>query len=288
MKYVCIDNDAVAELVSGRQYQSIDFQEGERLIKGLRSDIQFATRIRNIFFFQDSESVFIVTSGQWKQKRFLVIDCETSSLFNTLPAEDSLTSFQKLLRFCIKYWTNGAYSKSEKIISGTTKAVVFPLPFAANAPFRIAIERQPLKDRLKKRDMDGRFLLVYKAGTEGGDSATETVEETNFRRAFDRLPSIYEKATALTNTFSQEPREGEMTTTDLTSDRKLTIPSGLPFVDWLPLLTAQQRKFIFSPPRPLTHSEAQQAQGRPFVLCSRQAGCCSSTSIRGSRSMLSS
>ncbi|UWQ77489.1 UvrD-helicase domain-containing protein [Leisingera sp. M658] len=246
MKYVCIDDGALAEFISGREYQSIDFEEGDRLIQALTKNFKLVAQMKRIVFIQDKEGVFFTTPGAWKKKRYLVIDCEQSSLFTELRSGESLQSFQKLMRFCAKYWSGGTLNKSEKIVSGTSKAVIFPLPYSTK-PYRIAIEREPMNDRLKKRDMDGHFLLVYKTGWEGADSATEVADETNFRRVFERLPEVYSDTAKIVESGAARRSDAQVVSTTLKGrvDGKRSVHT--PFDDWLPQLTKQQANFIFAP-----------------------------------------
>jgi hypothetical protein len=246
MKYVCIDDGAVAELISGRNFQSVDFDEGAELISSLAGLGAFMVKSGRITHFQDADGVFLTTAGPWKRKKYLVIDCEQSQIFSQLPKSESLVSFQKLLRFCAKLWTNGIYNHSEKIITGTSKAVLFPLNFAANSRFRITIEREPAKERLSKRDMSGRFLLVYKSGTDGADSATETADDLNLRKAFDRLPDVYREIQKTVVDSSKVSDGRQLASTNLDGSPKSSRSAHMPFEQWLPLLTGQQRKFIWA------------------------------------------
>jgi hypothetical protein len=248
MKYICIDNGSVEELVSGRDYQSVDFERADQLIQGLKGKVSLVRRIGKIIVYQDEEGVFLTTLGLWKDKKYLVIDCEKSSLFTQLKSADSLTAFQKLLRFCVKLWSGGSvYNKNERIVTGTSKAIVFPMPFIERDPFRIAIEREPMKDRLNKRDMGGRFLLVYKSGTSHADSSTEEADETNFRKAFERLQSIYSEIPKMESEVLAMQFGSQVTSTDLSGSLGNPRSSHLPFLDWLPLLSKQQHKFINAP-----------------------------------------
>lgn len=246
MKYVCIDDGALAELISGRQYQSIDFEEGDRLFQALKGNFKFVAKMKNIVFFQDKEGVFFTTPGPWRRKKYLVIDCDQSSLFTELRSGESLQSFQKLMRFCAKYWSGGTLNKSEKIVSGTSKAVIFPLPYSSK-PYRIAIEREPMNDRLKKRDMDGHFLLVYKTGWEGADSASEVADEINFRRVFDRLADVYLETAKIAENVTDTRRDSQVVSTTLSENLAGKRSVHTPFDDWLPELTKQQFKFISAP-----------------------------------------
>ena len=97
MRYICIDDGAVQELISGREYQSIDFQEGAHLVNALTGNVQFLIKQKRIVRFQDKEGVFLTTTGSWKSKKYVVIDCDQSALFSQLRLDESLTSFQKTL-----------------------------------------------------------------------------------------------------------------------------------------------------------------------------------------------
>lgn len=247
MRYVCIDDGAVAELISGRQYQSIDFEEGDKLIQALSGRLKFFAHIGSITLFQDKEGAFLTTTGPWKKKKYLVIDCEQSSLFTQLRANESLISFQKLLRFCTKYWSNGIFTNSEKLISGTSKAVIFPMPFSSGTAFRIALEREPSQARLMKRDMDGHFLLVYKSGREKADSSKEIADETVFKSVFDRLQSVYAEVNSATQNRPTDFYNDQVNSTDIVGDFKSSRSILMPYKDWLPVLTNRQRKFVFAP-----------------------------------------
>ena len=245
MKYICIDDGAIYELISGKEYQSIDFEEGDHLIGALSGELRFETKLRSIVPIQNEEGVFLTTSGSWKEKKYLVIDCTQSSLFTKLHSGKSLQSFQKLLRFCSKYWTGNVLNNSELRIPGTSKAVVFPLQYS-DKPYRITIEREPSKERLQKRDMAGCFMLVYKSGWQGGDSATEKADETNFRKVLKCLPSVYSSAEKI-NLENKEITSGnQLDSTDLGSRFNNPKSAFMPFKEWMPRLTARQNEFVTS------------------------------------------
>ena len=247
MRYICIDDGAVNELISGREYQSMDFQEGARLINALSGNVRFLMKQKKIVLFQDKEGAFLTTRGFWKSKKFVVIDCKQSELFSQLSLDQSLTSFQKLLRFCTKYWTNRTFNNSEKIIQGTSKAILFPLPYENDAPFRVAIERYPLRERLKKRQMDGHFLLVYKSGRHAGNSATETADETTFRRVYNSLSEVYDTVSNTVSRLDQTQDAEHLASTDLSDTPGVLKPIQIPLKKWFPNLTEYQSKFVFAP-----------------------------------------
>ena len=259
MKYVCIDNGAVEELISGRVYQSIDFSEGMELLELLSSRkpdssnirIELLKRIGRCVISISKDYVFISTEGHWKKKKFLIIDSETSKLFSSLPKSDTLVSFQKLLRFCIKYWSNdGNFNRSEHIVKDSSKAVLYPLPDSKGGvgqSFRIVVEREPDKHRLKSRDMDGQFLLAYETCNAPKDYEADAVGLTNFRKALEEIPKSYnslpEKLSSTNNGNSSSPTFG----TSLDDMQNLSsLRSFLPFSSWLQHLTRKQMDFVTS------------------------------------------
>ena len=245
MKYVCIDDGAVSELISGREYQSIDFEAGDKLISGLSGKVELIAKLKDIVLLQDLDGAFLTTKGSWKQKKYVVIDCETSSLFTQLREGESLTSFQKLLRFCSKYWSGSVLNNHEKLISQSSKAIIFPLPISTKSSFRIAVEREPMRERLKKRELDGKFLLVYKSGWESKDSITEKADETNFRKAFERLPDVYKQTSKAIKNIQRDKSEKQLASTQLESPPK-SRPMYFPMGDWMLRATNQQRNFILA------------------------------------------
>ncbi|MGG7644777.1 UvrD-helicase domain-containing protein [Rhodovulum sp. YNF3179] len=267
MKYVCIDDGAVSELISGRHYQSIDFKAGEELIKALSGTVSFVHKLGKVTTFQDEDGVFMTTKGNWKKKKYLVIDCEESLLFTQLRESETLTSFQKLLRFCAKYWNNGIYNNSEKIITGTSKAVVFPLPYSP-VPFRITLEREPLKERLKKRELGGHFLLAYKSGWEGASSPNESPDTANFRKVIGRLSEIYSSLERTAERLEADQPSGSLTSTKLEAPDAAR-PAHMPFEEWLPLLTDKQRAFVFATPEVPHRLQGPAGTGKTLSLLLR-------------------
>lgn len=269
MKFVCIDDGAVTEIISGRGYQSIDFEEGDRLIRSLQGSVTFVAKQGPIVTLQNKEGVFLTTSGNWKEKKFLVIDCETSRLFSQLRSSDSLSSFQKLLRFCAKYWANGVFTQTEKFISGTSKVVLFQSPYSSSSGFRIAIERKPWKERLAKRDMDGKFLLAYKSGNEGANSSEEMADETNFRKVFNRLADTYAEISQISKKIPGQEPSSQIGSTVLDESLDSCRPSHLDFESWRSLITQKQRRFITSDPKAPHRLQGPAGTGKTLALMLR-------------------
>lgn len=254
MKFICIDDGAVRELISGRELQSIDFDDGRRLIERLQGRTQLFKGTGQFIVHLDKDGMYLSTPGPWKMKKYLIIDCEASNVLGFAADSETLTTLQKIFRFCAKFWSgSNVFSSSEKMISGTSKTILFPLPFSNGTGFRVAIEREPMQDRVEKRGMSGRFLLVYKSGYDGANSSTEEASLSNFRKVFDALPAMYD---SLPKKFEMlKEIEQEKTKSSVFDELKIDyppnqLPSGsyLPLVEWLHRLTKQQRDFVLAPP----------------------------------------
>lgn len=253
MKYICIDDGAIAEIISGRQLQSIDFNEGAEFVKTLTGKVEAFKASGAMVMTANSDGLFLSTAGAWKQKKYLVIDCEESGLFASINSSDALTTLQKSFRFCAKYWSgSGAYNSSERMILGTTKTVIFPLGFSKSTGFRVALERDPDPKRLKPRDLAGNFILLYKSGFDGADSAAEVAPLANFKKAVDLLSYVYSSlpkklAAAEAQKAAVAPRK--LTEVMLSDSSPSTLEGAfLPLEHWLNRLTKQQRQFIFAAP----------------------------------------
>ena len=184
MKYAVIDDAAVDEIVANRFLQSTEFEQGKTLLAVLRGEVRAANVSASLRITHLGDGIFITGRTAAQDARYLVVDEEQSGLIRTQNSSDALFSFQKLLRFAKKLWQGLSLTYAEKMITGSSKAVLFPHRYKP-APFRIVIEREPFAERLEKRGQSGKWLLVYKAGHEGGDASREQAGLTNFRKAFE-------------------------------------------------------------------------------------------------------
>ncbi|MEM5478173.1 UvrD-helicase domain-containing protein [Pacificibacter sp. AS14] len=251
MKYVCIDDGAVAEMISGRVFQSIDFQEGAELLAALSTNVEMLAKIGNMICSQTKDTLFLSTVGSWKSKKFLIIDCEQSALFSTLKRAETLTSFQKLLRFCTRFWSgSGQFTRSEHIVRDSTKAILFPLPDSKSAfgsSFRILLETEPDKVRMVKRDCDGKFLFAYNTCEHAPRDKEYEVNYTNFKKAFDAIPELYAKIQSNVQKISTAQKRPPLAETKVPSTNAIhSVRSHLPFSAWIPLLTSPQKAFVMS------------------------------------------
>ena len=251
MRYVLIEESAVDEIVSDRAFQSTEYGPGQGLIEYLRGDRNELALPPQISAVVRKDGVGLFGPSASINSHFLVIDTPQSDLFSSvLPSSECLLAFQKTLRFAKKMWGGLRTNFSEMIPPQSTKAIVFPFPYAAR-PYRVVIEREPWRERLAKRGHKGMFLLVYKAGYDSGDAKKEVADETNFRKAYSQLRDFL--SDAIRGDHPQSATDQDLASLKVTeadfdgiSDRSTIYRS---FSSWLPLLTQSQRDFVESPIR---------------------------------------
>jgi len=269
MKYVVVDDTAVDEIVANRFLQSTEFEQGKTLLAVLRGDVRGAKISASIAITHIGDGVFLTGPTVSQNTKYLVIDEEQSGLLQQQSAVEALFAFQKLLRFAKKLWQGLSLTYAERVISGSSKAVLFPHQYRPS-PFRIVIEREPFAERLEKRGQNGKWLLVYKAGYEGGDAGREQAGLTNFRKSFD---AISELKKVLSDSVGSDP--SLVITPDIDQMQVMQL-DALPgfgttsiyrrYEDWLPLLTEQQTKFVKSPITRPTRIEGAAGTGKTLAL----------------------
>lgn len=267
MKYIVVDSAAVDEIVANRFLQSTEFEHGKTLLAVLRGEVGGAIIAASIKITALNDGLFLTGSTVSQNTKYIVIDEEQSGLLRQQSASEALFSFQKLLRFSKKLWQGLNLTYAERIISGSSKAILFPHQFR-QAPFRIVIEREPFAERLEKRGQSGKWLLAYKAGYEGGDANREQAGLTNFRKAFEAIPEL---KSLLSDAIAHESRPAIGSDIDQMQVMQLDSlsESGTiyrPYEDWLPLLTVQQIQFVTSPITKPTRIEGAAGTGKTLAL----------------------
>lgn len=267
-KYIVVDNAAVDEVVANRFLQSPEFEQGRSLLALLRGEVKSAQVSASLRVTRSGDGIYLTGIKLSASPKFLVIDEEQSRLLHGQSVADALFSFQKLLRFAKKLWQGLSLTYSERLIAGSSKAVLFPYRYKP-APFRIVIEREPWADRLNKRGQGGNWLLAYKAGHEGGDANREQAELTNFRKAFEAVTEVRkELADQKTETGSEiDPAIDQIEVLQLEQSAAFgTTSLYRRYEDWLPLLTQQQTRFVTNPITKPTRIEGAAGTGKTLAL----------------------
>ncbi|RRH68869.1 UvrD-helicase domain-containing protein [Falsigemmobacter faecalis] len=267
MKFVSIEEFALNELIENRLFQTVEHDLAKAFIGLMNGSIRSATLPQGLISFQLEEGLIIASTRANRESRFLVIDLEQSRLFDGLSDSDAIFAVQKSMRFAKKLWHGMSTNFSEFIVPQSTKAVLFPFSSYRPKPFRILFERSPLAERVRKRDLQGKFTLIWKA-TEGSGTKSEAPNETNFRKFFEQINEIYEQIRSLSS-----PVENALSGSRVLSSSNLddlggvsTISIFQPYDDWLDLLTSKQRAFIEEPLSGARRIEGAAGTGKTLCL----------------------
>jgi superfamily I DNA/RNA helicase len=245
-KFIVIDRSAAAELVSERQYQSVEFPAGRELVESLGGNV-LALQGARAFSVICIEGGLFFLSKKDENYDVLVIDLSEAPVFDKRSDSDVLYLFQKIVRFAIKRWERMSFTMSERTLPNSTKGLLFPYPFSSQTPFRITFELAPDQRRREKR-AKGEELLLYKCGTEEGRGGAEEASTTIFRKAIDALQKAQRLATAKVEAQIESNGASSVLAVTRLKPKSDHLNLGEATLDdWFPFLSDAQREFIRSP-----------------------------------------
>ena len=246
MTYLAIRRDAAEELIAKRELQSVDFVLGQSLAKSLKKGVvgEPTPRLGSI----QSKFGTIVYGRRSDEQRFIILDLAQSGLFTNATDYQTVLYLQRVLRFAVKYWDKGVLTPAEKIV-GSKTAAIFPYPLSQKNGIRITIDLNPDVERLSKRGKSGRFLLVYKIGTDEGEGASEVANLASFRKFVDDVDAHSNQNLVAYTDVTDDAWSNSFSATSLNNiPSKVDIHQG--YETWLKLLTEDQKSFALAP---LTH-----------------------------------
>jgi hypothetical protein len=242
-RYIFVDAEAAEDIVSTRFLQSEEFEQGKLFATALAGNAEYRQLAAHTHIIEGNDGIFILNDKS-RQNDFLVIDLESAPLFDNCNARDSLLRFQKLVRFARRRWAKVSPAQNERLIAGSTKAVVFPYPITTQSSIRITVELAPDRLRRAKRSKGIEFL-AYRIGTDEGGGPSEAAPVTNFRKALDALPkaasALKERAIAAS---SIAVNIDSLNVTRLDDGTAKGTIAGCNFEQWNHYLTSAQRDFI--------------------------------------------
>ncbi|MES2880110.1 MAG: UvrD-helicase domain-containing protein [Pseudomonadota bacterium] len=244
MKYLVIDKSSLEEVINGRQYQSVEFDEGKILLAFIKGSVKkFPVAEKSVAVSDDAGGFIISIASNQLDEDFFVFDFEEMQGLFRLSDTDLMTTVQKSLRFVKKLWFSLAPAKHERIISDG-KAILFPYPIGMQTSLRLSIDRSPDVKRRSRRET-GQAYLAYKFGDNVGDGPSEEPRLTNFRKASDGRTQALELAQQYHAALQQE-QGGNLTSlhvTQLSDDQRAAIfETGLD--NWRRWLTSSQLGFV--------------------------------------------
>lgn len=248
MKYILFEKSAVEYLISTRFFQTSEYTEGMNFARVIRGEDANLDIISNISFQRRDEGCYFI--GKETSKTFLFIDIENSKIFENTTLEETVHVMQRIFRFSIRYWNKQGFTSSEKILTESNNAVIFPFPYSKKSLFRVVLAREPDSDRMIARGMR-QALLVYRTGNEGAPNYIEATPIKNLRNAVDDIQILLNKAKEEFVTRNQTLNSVDPGQRPLEMFELDGLPNGgnsyMPFEQWSNYLTRSQRDFIYKP-----------------------------------------
>lgn len=195
MKYdfICLSHEATKAIIQSRTLQSLDFESSSLIVDIANGELpkleyfdlplHHAIKNNGIYILHDDDRYLT-------ERNSVTFDFNAIS-FGEVDDGMKVTSIQKTLRFCIKYWDNLSYSSSEMIPLESTKGIIFPFPSKNGGSYKVVIELSPFKNKAnKEKKYKGKHLLVYKFGQNSGAKNKEECEVNILKKALDGVFSV--------------------------------------------------------------------------------------------------
>lgn len=245
-RFLFIDADAAEDISSTRTLQSDEFEQGNLLGNTLLGIVSTPKISSHTYVLKTNSGMYFLCD-KGNQSDLLVIDLEEAPLFKDCSSRDALGRFLKLLRFARRRWSRVSPSHNEKLLLGSTKAIIFPYPITTQSSFRISLELSPDKRRREKR-ANGMEMLAYRIGTDEGGGPQEEAPVTNFRKALEELPEAVKSLTTQVDGSTKSlPSESQIDSLSITRLQSSSVNDGIAgcnFDEWLYYLTDAQKGFI--------------------------------------------
>lgn len=238
MNFIALDYNAAKEIVSAREFQTIDYSCGENLASELSLESNYSEIGKSIQIINTKNGKFFVFDN-FDKKRIIVFDLTTFKGFEK-NASERLLILQKTLRLAIKLWDNLGLSSSEKIISHTSYYLIMPFPFVVGNSYKIAIDSSPNEQRQDRRGT--KHLLVFQDGIDISLTGQKTLL-TVYKQMIDSIvviePNISQKVKNV------ECKKNYIETTGICASYTPLSPF-MCFDTWITKLTDKQKSFVLS------------------------------------------
>lgn len=241
MRFIAVERAAAQEIISDRVMQTVEY-EGGRTLAALLQEPSFDVNLGPRIVTQRQKNGLFLLAASAELRDWVVFDLETTGLFKCFPSTGALLCFQKILRFSVKYWENLKLSVCERVLPGSTKAIVFPFPISQQTNCRVSIELAPDSRRQARRCPEGRILLVYRCGIDEGGGPQEDVSLTNFRQFLDARQSV-----AKTHDGNVSGANQGITALAVTALEQVPQSRANPYQGyerWVEILTERQKQFV--------------------------------------------
>lgn len=261
MRYIAVQYSAALELVGDRLFQSVDFPEGNGLACLLGGNPDGFQNPR-VFASKTSNGVILHTKLDAKED-CIVFDLNTTNLFSESQTKQAwVQCFQKTLRFAVKYLSgNSVFNASERILHEHNIGVIFPFPISQLTGFRIVVDLKPDAERLAKRNIKQRLMLINYAGTDENARPGGTATFRKYLEERENITFSYNKG----ERKSDEPQA--LGVTSLEELKSVPIAMHQAYDSWMRMVTDSQREFIVRDLQCPARLEGPAGTGKTLCLC---------------------
>ncbi len=260
MKYISIDRSAAKAIVSLRQLQSTEYDEGMCLSSFLINGVKKNQLLDTLGVVSLKDGIGFIGEAP-DYDHLLVIDTENFSGFSVCSFADALSILQKVCRMAIKYWEKIPFSSREWFIADKDLVVLIPKKNSIGDGSKVLMDIKPDWNRQDKRGTHHLLIFHY-----GNDVISDKAVTTNYRKAIEQT-----KGVDVDRTINQIDSETPLRVETLDDSFK-PIDSNTSFDSWKKLLTSSQEKFVFRSDYGPERIEGAAGTGKTLSLSLR---CCS-------------
>lgn len=191
--FICLSYEATKAIIQARTLQSFDFENSSLIVdiaNGNYPDFSITDLPLHSVIKEDGLYILHDDDNYLSERNTVTLDFKALS-FGDVDDSMKITSIQKALRFCVKYWDNLSYSSSEIIPLDSTKGIIFPFPAKNGSSYKVVIELSPFKNKAnKERKYKGKHLLIYKFGQSSGAGNKEECGVSTLKKSLDGVFSV--------------------------------------------------------------------------------------------------
>ena len=234
MKFLFIERNAVEQIATTRALQSSEFEQSRELSSFLK--VYDSKVVDGIAFHVKKDGAFIYSLKKCDLNNAVIFDLDKFPDFQSLSIEDTITIFQKILKYSIKHWSNLPLSPCERSLPDGKHCIIYPLPYTNTNAYRVLVNNIPDNTFTDRRNLN----YIYVAGSGTGHISTE-YSILNLKRIREDAQEI------CVAQQKQEPLDQVITSFEVNTldDLKCNlITPTMGFEKWMHHLTLNQKNFV--------------------------------------------
>lgn len=258
MKYILLTLDAIEYIAAIRQYQNADYPEAESLYQLLLGNADVFSN-EHLCICKNADGIILYTEAI-DRNNGLLFDFTTFHAFQTQNKEKSITIFQKIIKYAIKYFNKLSLAPCEKELPNGEMTIIYPFPFTATKNvYKVLVDRNSSKHKREGKNT----LIVYYDGTEGEKKSTK-VSYTALNKALKSIGEIIIQHKSKDNECEAEGYKS----TQL-ENIELNLSSNIGCENWEEYLTNTQKTFVKKPITGVERLEGSAGTGKTLSMILR-------------------